>query len=479
MQQPNLILILIDDLGWMDLGCYGSRFHQTPHLDALAAQGMRFTRAYASSPVCSPTRASLMTGRAPARVGITNWIPGGDRRGRLREAPNLHWLPRTERSLAAELAAHGYQTWHVGKWHLGDAPFSPREHGFQVNHGGCHLGHPPSYWAPFAIPGLEDAAPGIHLTDHLTERAIALLRARDPGRPFLLNLWHYAVHTPIQAPPALVEKYRRKAAASGLDRVPAFADGGEMPVLPQEPGRPMGRIRRRVVQSDPAYAALVEHLDAAVGRLLGELDRLGLARDTLVLFTSDNGGLATAEGSPTCNAPLSEGKGWDREGGVRVCQIARWPGQVAAGARCDQPVWSCDWFPTALAAAGLPPRPELHRDGVDLLPLLTGAGSPAARTLCWHFPHYGNQGGRPAAWALRGSWKLVHRYEAGSDELFDLEADPGETCDRAAGQPGIVAGLRRDLAAWQGEVEAIIPSPDPDWERLRALVPDGPANGDD
>ena len=476
MNQPNILMILIDDLGWMDLSCYGSSFYETPCLDRLAASGLRFTQAYATSPVCSPTRTSLMTGRYPARVGITNWIPGG-RRGRLCEAPNLHWLPLTETSVASALREGGYQTWHVGKWHLGDEAFRPEAHGFDINIGGCHFGHPHGgYWAPWDIPGLGETAAGTHLTDHLTDRAIGLLRGRDPARPFFLNLWHYAVHTPIQAPEALIGKYQRKAARLGLDRAPAFADGGEMPVLPTAPGQPMPRIRRRIIQSDPAYAAMVEQLDTAIGRLLAALDELDLARDTLVVFTSDNGGLATAEGSPTCNAPLSEGKGWDREGGVRVCQIVRWPGRVAAGTTCEVPVQSCDWYPSFLAAAGLPLRPGQHRDGVDLAPLLSGRGALAPRTLFWHFPHYGNQGGQPASWALRDGWKLVHRYESGRDELFNLAEDLAERHDRSGERPDIRAGLRQELAAWQRDVEAVEPVPDPEWERLRALVPACPDN---
>ncbi len=471
MQGTNIIVIVADDLGARDLTCHGSTFYETPCLDRLARQGLLCAAAYASAPVCSPTRASLLTGRCPARVGITNWI-GGSRRGPVIEAPYLHWLPLTERCIASELAGAGYQTWHVGKWHLGDEPFGPLAHGFQVNIGGCHHGHPPhGYWSPWRIPGLPDAEPGTYLTDHLTDRAIGLLRGRDRTRPFLLNLWHYAVHTPVQAPARLVEKYRRKAAALGLDRCDAFVDGGEMPMLPMRPGQPMARIRRRVVQSDPIYAAMIENLDANVGRLLDALAAEGLAEDTLVVFTSDNGGLATAEGAPTCNAPLAEGKGWDREGGVRVCQLARWPGRIPAGSRSAEPMWSCDLFPTMLAAAGLPGRPDLHRDGVDLLPHWRGGGVPDDRALCWHYPHYGNQGGQPASWVVRDGWKLVHRYGRAADELFHLAADPSEACDLAASHPGRVAALRVELDAWLADVSAHIPVRDPEYERLRALVP--------
>lgn len=478
--QPNILLILIDDLGWRDLSCYGSSFYETPRLDALAQQGVRFTSAYATCPVCSPTRASVLCGKYPARVGLTNYI-GGNRQGRCLEAPYLHYLPLTETSVAQALREGGYQTWHVGKWHLGDAPFYPEHHGFDVNIGGCHWGHPQGgYFSPWGNPALPDAAPGTYLTDYLTGCAIDLIKNRDAARPFFLNLWHYAVHTPIQAPPELVEKYRRKAKALAIDTIDPFVDGGRMPVLPHniEKGH-WAHIRRRVLQSDPAYAAMIENMDSNIGRVLDSLAAEGLAENTLVVFASDNGGLATAEGSPTCNAPLAEGKGWDREGGVRVCQIVRPPvglsGSVPGGSLCDVPVQSCDFYPTFLEAAGLSLRPQQHRDGVSLLPLLQGR-QLSPRSLFWHFPHYGNQGGQPAAWVVRDGWKLVHRYDSGQDQLFHLPTDISEAADAAAQQPAIAASLRQELAAWQREVEAKYPTSNPDWERLSAVVPDVPNN---
>jgi arylsulfatase A-like enzyme len=481
MNRPNLLLIVIDDLGWRDLTCYGSTFYETPNLDRLAAGGMRFTDAYASCPVCSPTRASLMSGKHPARLGITQYINhdeqgrvfGARRIGRLEEAPYLHYLPRTEVSIAAALREGGYQTWHVGKWHLGDDEFFPEKHGFDVNIGGCAWGMPKQgYWSPWNIPGLDNTAPGTYLTDHITDRALDVLSRRDRSRPFFMNLCHYAVHTPIQAPPALVEKYRRKAKALGLDRAQAIVTGEEMPVLPAswEPQGQMGRVQRRVLQSDCDYAAMIENLDTNIGRVLDALEREGLAEDTLVVFTSDNGGLSTAEGSPTCNAPLAEGKGWYREGGTRVCQIARWPARVRAGQVSSTPVQSCDIYPTFLAAAGLPPRPEQHRDGVSILPVLDGGGLEA-RALFWHFPHYANQGGQPAAWVLRDGWKLIHHYERGRDELIRLSEDISEARDVVGEFPEVARALRQELDAWQRDVEAKHPSPNPEFERLRRMVP--------
>lgn len=475
---PNLILLVIDDLGWRDLTCYGSTFYDTPHLDQLAREGARFTDAYSSCPVCSPTRASLLSGKHPARLGLTNYIGNDahgrsrqDRRvGRLLEAPYLPYLPLSERSLATALGSAGYQTWHVGKWHLGDEDFGPEAHGFARNIGGCHWGFPAhGYFSPWGIRTLPDAAPGTYLTDHLTDQAIACLRTRDRHRPFFLNFWHYAVHTPIQAPPALEEVYRRKAKALGLDRAQAIVDGEEMPVLPWSDG-PMDRVRRRVIQSDPTYAAMIANLDANIGRLLDALRAEGVEQETAILFTSDNGGLATAEGSPTCNLPLAEGKGWFREGGTRVCQLLRWPGVVAPGLTVREPVSSCDVYPTFLEIAGLPLDPRQHRDGVSLLPLVRG-GRWTERPLFWHFPHYGNQGGRPAAWVLADGWKLIHHYETDRDELFHLASDIAEAHDLAAEHPEERHRLRQLLSAWQRSVEAVEPSPNPAFEALRRRVP--------
>jgi arylsulfatase A-like enzyme len=348
MSKPNFLFILIDDLGARDLGCFGSTFYETPNLDRLAREGMQFHRAYASCPVCSPTRASIMTGKYPARVGITNYI-GGKNAGRLMHQPYLHYLPREEQSLATALREGGYQTWHVGKWHLGDDAFHPQHHGFDVNIGGGHHGHPVGgYWSPWKLQNLPDAEAGKYLTDHLTDESIRLIRQRDRSRPFFLNLWHYAVHTPIQAPADLVEKYRRKAADLGLDKVPAIVDGELMSFITDRPRN----VRRRVIQSDPAYAAMMENLDTNIGRVLQTLADEGLADDTVVVFTSDNGGLSTAEGSPTCNLPLAEGKGWAEEGGNRVAQVVRWPAKVKPATRCDVPVTSTDFYPTFLEAAG-------------------------------------------------------------------------------------------------------------------------------
>ncbi|HET7559247.1 MAG TPA: sulfatase [Limnochordia bacterium] len=456
--RPNIILILIDDMGWRDLGCYGSSFYETPNLDRLAAEGMRFTDAYAACPVCSPTRASILSGKYPATVGVTNWI-GGNARGRLIDAPYIDHLPLEETSLAAALRAGGYATWHVGKWHLGGRPYHPDRHGFEVNVAGCGWGHPrKGYFSPWGIETLADGPPGEELTDRLTDEAIRLIQQND-GRPFFLNLWHYAVHTPIQAKEHLVAKYREKAKALGLDRIEALEPGEPFPAEHLK-GR---RVMRRRLQSHPVYAALVETLDTNIGRLLDALAASGQADNTLVLFTSDNGGLATSEGSPTCNHPLAEGKGWMYEGGVREPLLVRWPGVVAPGSLCRVPVSSPDFYPTLLAAAGLPPKPEQHVDGVSFLPLLQGAAALEREALYWHYPHYGNQGGTPGSSIRLGDYKLIEFFEDGRLELYNLREDEGEAHNLAAVQPDLAADLQRRLAAWRERVGARLPLPNPEY----------------
>ncbi len=469
---PNIVFILIDDLGCRDLGCFGSSFYETPRLDAMAARGMRFENAYAACPVCSPTRASIMTGKYPARVGITQWI-GGKAEGKLKDVPYLHYLPREETSVAAALREGGYQTWHVGKWHLGDRPFYPEQHGFDVNIGGSHHGGPGpnGYFAPFPQVSIPRAKPGDYLTDVLTEEAIRLIRERDARRPFFLNLWHYAVHTPIQAPAPLIEKYRRKAEAMGLNRVDPFVEGEFHPCLHKKDAR----VRRRMVQSDPAYAAMIENLDTNIGRLVDALEAEGLMDNTLLVFTSDNGGLSTSEGSPTCNLPFIEGKGWNYEGGTRVCQFAVWPGRIAPGTTCATPVTSTDFYPTFLEAAGLPLRPDQHCDGASLMPLLAGSGEIERDAIFWHYPHYSNQGGTPAASIVAGDWKLIEFFEDGHVELYHLADDRSEQRDLAAAQPEQAAALRARLHAWQADVLAKIPEPNPDYEAQR-LMPAVPNN---
>ena len=464
--RPNLLFILIDDMGWRDLGCYGSTFYETPHLDRMAAEGVRFTDAYASCPVCSPTRASVMTGRYPARVGITNFI-AGNAWGKLMGVPYFTALPVEERTVAQELREAGYATWHVGKWHLGPDGHWPRDFGFDVNVGGCDKGHPPSYFSPYRIPTLAEGPEGEYLTDRLTDEAIALVRrqrAERPDQPFFLNLWHYAVHTPIQSPPDLVAKYEAKAKAMGLDESQAVELGEHFPCLHKKDQR----VARRRFQSHAGYAAMMENLDTNIGRLMATLRELGILDDTLVIFTSDNGGLSTAEASPTCNAPLDEGKGWMTDGGNRVCLLARGLG-VRGGARtCDVPVTSTDFFPTMLEAAGLPLKPDLHCDGQSLMPLLRGTGQLQREAIYWHYPHYSNQGGTPSCAVRAGDWKLIEYFEDDRLTLFNLRDDIGEQHNLAADEPEVVRDLHQQLAAWRESIEAKIPDVNPHYADMLA-----------
>lgn len=466
MSQPNILFILIDDLGWRDLSVYGSPFYETPHIDRLAAEGVRFTDAYAACPVCSPTRASILTGKYPATVGITDWIDWSGNvhpaRGRVIDVPYLKHLPTSEYSLARALAAAGYATWHVGKWHLGGEGHLPQDHGFEVNIGGCHWGSPGrgGYFSPWAIPTLQDAdvPDGTYLTDYLTDRAIDLIR-NSGSRPFFLNLWYYSVHIPIEAKPDKIAKYEAKARRLGLDKVKAFEEGDYFPC---EHKRHL-RIVRRLVQSDAVYAAMIESLDENIGRLLHTLEAVGKAENTIVIFTSDNGGLATAEGSPTCNAPLSEGKGWMYEGGTREPLLIKWPGVTTPGAVIDVPVTSPDFYPTLLEMAGLPLISEQHTDGISLAPLLRGAHRLDREAIFWHYPHYGNQGGTPGASVRLGDYKLITFYEDDHAELYNLREDIAEERDLAAEEPRRVAEMRQLLEEWRARVGALMPQPNPDY----------------
>ena len=457
--RPNILFILMDDMGWMDLGCQGSTFYETPVLDRLARDGMRFTDAYAACPVCSPTRASLLSGKYPARNGVTDWIDHDGSfhpcYGKRMDAPYHHHLPHSETSLAQALREGGYQTWHVGKWHLGKRSHYPETHGFEVNVGGCHWGHPAQgYFSPYGIETLPEGPEGEYLTDRLTDEAIRLLRDRDRTKPFFLNLWHYAVHTPIEAKPEDVRYFEEKARCLGLDTHDCMEAGEPFPT---EQKRHL-RVTRRRLQSDPAYAAMIRNLDENTGRVLQALVDDGLDGNTLVVFTSDNGGLATAEGSPTCNAPLAEGKGWMAEGGVREPLLVRWPGMVAPGSCCGTPVTSPDFYPTLLEAAGLPLRPEQHQDGMSFLPLLRGE-SMVRGPIFWHYPHYGNQGGTPGSAMREGVWKLVEDEETGTCRLFDLSDDVGEAHDLADAQPERARCMRQQLEAWRQDVGAIRSQP--------------------
>ena len=449
--KPNIVLILADDLGWSDLGCYGADLHETPRIDQLARESMRFTQAYAMS-VCSPTRAMLLTGKHAARVGITIWREGSLKKNsnqRLLDGLSRPDLPHSETTLATRLHKAGYLTALVGKWHLGDGDYYPETHGFDVNIGGTHWGAPQTFWWPYSgtgyygnefryVPHLEFGQPGEYLTDRLTDEALRVIdRAR--GTPFFLYLAHHAPHTPIEAKPAEVKHFEAKL----------------------KPG---------LHHQNAVYAAMVKILDDNVGRVLDHLRARGLEENTIVIFTSDNGGYTGVDAKSgqtmpvTSNAPLRSGKGSLYEGGVRVPLMVRWPGVSARGAESSVPVSLADLFPTLVgaASAGAPSSAAgTALDGLDLTPLLKNPSAKLDRdALFFHYPHY-YATTTPVSAVRARDWKLLEYFEDGRRELYNLQADPSEQTDLAAREPGRVTELHARLDAWRKEVGAQLPTPNP------------------
>ena len=446
--KPNFVFFLVDDLGWTDLAVTGSSFYDTPNCDRLAAGSLLFTSGYAACPVCSPTRASIMTGRYPPRTGVTDYInsagrnqPGQWRRKtKMLPAPYRDRLAHEEVTVAEALKKAGYATFFAGKWHLGSQGFWPEDQGFDVNKGGIERGGPyggKRYFSPYGNPRLKDGPPGEHLPDRLATETAKFIEANREG-PFFAYLSFYSVHTPLMARGDLKKKYQAKKQRLGLEAKWA----------------PEGTRKVRLVQEHAVYAGMVEAMDQAVGKVLARLDKLGLADNTVVFFMSDNGGLSTSEGHPTSNLPLRAGKGWLYEGGIREPMFIRWPGVTRPGSRTDTPVTSTDFFPTILEIAGLRARPV---DGMSLVPLLRG-GSLDRGPIYWHYPHYGNQGGAPGGAIRDGDWKLIEWYEDGRLELFNLEKDIGEKHDLAERHPDRVRDLHARLRAWLKEVGAVMPS---------------------
>ncbi len=467
---PNVIFFLADDLGRQDLGAYGSTFYETPHLDRLAREGARFTDAYAACPVCSPTRASILSGQWPQRSGITDYIGAPQpkdwkRNTKLLPAAYSDRLALDSPTLAKSLKAAGYATFFAGKWHLGPQGWWPENQGFDHNLGGIDKGGPyggDKYFSPYGNPRLPDGPPGEHLPDRLAGEAAKFIAA-NKDRPFFAYFPFYSVHTPLMARPDLQKKYEEKRARLGLTE--KWGREGERDV--------------RLTQAHAVYAAMVEAMDLAVGKVLAQLDALGLAENTIVIFTSDNGGLSTSEGWPTSNLPLRGGKGWMYEGGIREPLLVRWPGTVKTGSVIGAPVSSPDFFPTLLEAAGAKPAPGQILDGVSLVPVLRGGAAPE-RAIFWQYPHYGNQGGAPAAAVRRGPWKLIHWFEDDRFELFNVVTDLAEATDLAAREPARVAGLRAELAAWQRTVGAVFPAANPAYDVAKpsgraAIRPGSPA----
>jgi len=441
---PNVVVFLVDDLGFMDIGANNPDcFYETPNIDAFAESSMLFTDGYAANPVCSPTRYSLMTGKYPTRVRATNFF-SGKRSGKFNPAPLIDEMPLDEITLADALKTKGYATFFAGKWHLGETEeYYPQNRGFDINIGGHTRGGPytgKKYFAPFKNPQMEDKPNDYHLPARLADETVEFIMA-NKDQPFLAYLSFYSVHTPLMGRPDLVEKYKAKAKAiSGKE----FSEGEQ--VLPNK-----GSRKVRVLQNHAVYAAMVEAMDEAVGVVLKQLEDSGVADNTIVVFTSDNGGLSTSEGSPTSNLPLRGGKGWVYEGGIREPWIIRYPGVTEAGSVSGELISSIDLFPTVVAAAGV--ETEHVIDGVDLRPVL-GGESLEPRALYWHYPHYSNQGGIPGGAIRIGDYKLFERYEDGRVHLYNLKEDIGEQNDLAAQQPERVSQMRAQLHEWYESVDA-------------------------
>ncbi len=454
---PNVVFFLVDDLGYMDVGCNNPQtFYETPNIDKLAQSGMRFTNGYAANPVCSPTRYSIMTGKYPSRVGATNFF-SGKKAGRFLPAPLNDRMPLSETTIAEALKADGYATFFAGKWHLGPSEeFWPTKQGFDVNRGGISRGGPyggKKYFSPYGNPKLEDGPAGEHLPDRLASETVAFIKEHRE-QPFLAYLAFYSVHTPLIGRPDLVKKYQEKAKRLGLTGKTEFAE--------EEQNLPMsGKRQVRILQKHAVYAAMVEAMDQAVGKVLNSLNDLGLAENTTVIFMSDNGGLSTSEGSPTSNLPWRAGKGWLYEGGIREPFLIRAPGITKPGSVCDVPVVSTDFYPTILALTGLKARPQQHLDGVSLLPLLEGEQHLDREAIYWHYPHYSNQGGFPGGAVRMGDWKFLERLEDGKVHLFNLKDDPGEQHDLASSHPDRVDAMRKKLHAWYKTVDAKFLRPKP------------------
>jgi len=429
---PNVILILADDLGWTDLACYGSDFYETPHIDRLARDGMKFTQAYSACTVCSPTRAAILTGKYPARLHITDWIPGlPPENPKLLVPPWTKFLPLEEVTVARALRSGGHVTGSIGKWHLGGEEYFPEKHGFDLNAAGSAAPAPPSYFAPYKIATLPEGPGGEYITDRIGAEAARFIE-RQKDKPFFLYLPHFAVHTPIQGKEALVQKYRAK----------------------KRPGQR---------QTNAVYAAMIESLDDSVGRIRSKLDELKLADRTLIIFTSDNGGRVPT----TSNHPLRVGKGSCYEGGTRVPLIVHWPGVTKSGSICEAPVISMDLHPTILEVTGMKEAARKGADGASLTPLLRQDGELKRDTLFWHYPHYQHYqlGGTTPYGAVRsGDFKLIEFFDDMRVELYNLREDIGEQRNLAAAMPAKVEELRARLHAWRKEVGAQMPSRNPNYD---------------
>ena len=467
-KRPNIVVILADDLGWADLTCYGSTFYETPNLDKLAKQGVRFTNGYAACPVCSPTRASMMTGKYPVKTDVTDWIKGRQADGKIRSYEKLlaqpfqYFLPLEEETIAEVALKNQYKTFFAGKWHLGDeAQYFPEAQGFQTNLGGTGKGSPVGYksdsvggfFTPYNNIRLKDGPKGEYLTDRLASECLDFLD-KNKNEPFFLMYSLYAVHNPLQAPADLVKKYEAKRKVLALTDSTRFRK--DEPWMMPEKG-----WRQRTVQDNAVYAAMIENMDDNVGRILKKLADLGLDDNTIVVFTSDNGGLSTAEGSPTVNGALRGGKGWLYEGGIKVPTIIKWVNKIKAGQVSDVPVNTVDFFPTFEKAMNNTAPLNNAIDGSNILDLLANEKKAKQRSLFWHYPHYSNQGGKPGSVMISGNYKLILNYEDKSLELYDIKQDVGEKNNLATTKKSIAKRYKKALDKWLTDNHAKFPVNNP------------------
>jgi len=448
----NVVVIVVDDLGWIDTGVYGSTFYDTPNIDRLASEGVRFSQFYTASSVCSPTRASLMTGRHPARLDLTNWI-GGEQNGLLNQAEYIRSLPLDEVTVGEAFRDQGYTTGYIGKWHLGQQGSMPEDQGFDYTFAVNEAGQPGSYAAPYEnprfavtnVPDLEGDTEGAYLTDRLTDVSLEFLD-RNRERPFFFVLSHYAVHTPLEAKAEYVVPYAAKAAALGPET--------------DEHHEAERDAVTKLRQDHATYAAMIGSTDESVGRVMDKLVELGIDDRTAVVFVSDNGGLSTlmrrSFNQATSNVPLRAGKGWLYEGGIRAPLIVKWPDAEADV--LETPVMSTDLYPTLLEMAGLEPLPDQHVDGVSLVPDMLSEAGAQRPTLFWHFPHYHGSGNRPGGAIRWGDLKLIEWFEDGAVELYDLSSDLSERQDLTDSRPEDAARLLARLHAWRAETGANMPT---------------------
>jgi len=434
----NIVVILVDDLGWRDVGFNGTRFYSTPHIDALAAAGMKFPHAYAAAPVCAPSRAAILTGRSPARLGLTSDLPVRHDLpfSKVLPPPSKAFLPLEEKTIAEELQSAGYISAAIGKWHVGGPRYYPERQGFDINVAGTDSGEPRSQFYPQwnGNPPIT-AKQGECLADALTDAAEDFIQ-RYSDRPFFLWLSHYAVHAPLEADPGVVGIYRRK-------------------------------IDPKDRQNNPVYAAMIETVDTSVGRVVKRLADAGVADRTAIFFLSDNGGNASA----TSNAPLKAGKGFLYEGGIRVPMCIVWPGATKPGATSNTPVIGTDIYPTIAEMAGIKRLTGSPADGVSLAPLLRGGPAPKRDALLWHYPHYSPEGGRPGRAIRMGDWKLIQWYEDNATELYNLTEDPGEAKNVATAQPAKAKELQASLES----IQAPRPKPNPAYDPEQETVGLSPA----